>query len=86
MLKTLDAFSFEAQPDLDRRRQRRGLLPARLYRVRFVTTAELVAFLVPRRSSCRGHRPDRPPRDGNADHGRQLQVGGSQAEPRAGIR
>ena len=34
----------------------------------------------------RGHRPGRPPRDGAADRGRQLPVGGREAEPATGIR
>ena len=183
MLKTLDAFSFEAQPDLDRdavlqvfdcRFVAEGAnvvfvggvgtgkthLSIALgmaccqhdYRVRFVTAAELVTMLVeaqqqgrlarklaqlarydvvhvdelgyvpldktgadllfgfisqryerpepgdddesavralvrglPRPDGGRrGHRPGRAPRDRTADHGRQLQVGGREAEPGAG--
>ena len=152
MLKTLDAFWFQAQPDRDRD----AVLQVcqRDYRVRFVTAAELVTMLVeaqqqgrmtrklpqlarfdvvdvdelgtsrstrPGPTCCsgsssqryerrslvvttnlpfarwsevflgpdggrRGHRPDRPPRDRTADHGRQLPVGGREAEPGAGIR
>ena len=185
MLKTLDAFSFEAQPDLDRNAIPQvfdcrfvanaanvvfvggvGTGKTHLsialgmaccqhdYRVRFVTAAELVTLLVEaqqqgrlarklaqlarfdlvirrrawlrsarqgrRRPAVRvhqpalrapepggddesavralvrglprpdggrgGHRPHRAPRDGPADHRRQLQVGGCEAEPGAGIR
>ena len=185
MLKTLDAFSFEAQPDLDRDAILQvfdcrfvadaanvvfvggvGTGKTHLsialgmtccqhdYRVRFVTAAELVTLLVEaqqqgrlarklaqlarfdlvivdelrlrsarqgrRRPAVRvhqpalrtpepggddesavralvrglprpdggrrGHRPDRAPRDGPADHRRQLQAAGRQAEPSAGTR
>ena len=185
MLKTLDAFSFEAQPDLDRDAVLQvfdcrfvaeaanivfvggvGTGKTHLsialgmaccqhdYRVRFVTAAELVTLLVeaqqqgrlarklaqlarfdlvicdelgyvpldkagadllfgfisqryergslvvttnlPFHALVRGlprpdggrrrHRPGRAPRDRTANHGRQLQAGGREAEPGAGSR
>ena len=184
MLKTLDAFSFEAQPDLDPDAVLQvfdcrfvaeaanvvfvggvGTGKTHLsialgmdrcqhdYRVRFVTAAELVTMLVeaqqqgrltrklaqlarydvgtstswatsrstrPAPTCCSGsqpalrmpepggddesavralvrglprpdggryrHRPGRPPRYGTSDHGRQLQVGGREAERSAGGR
>ena len=134
MLKTLDAFSFEAQPDLDRGRaghaarrgaaagpsrpqarparplrfghlRRAGLRSARQGRRRPAVRVHQPALRAPESGGDdesavhalvrglprpdggrRRHRPGRAPRDRTANHGRQLQAGGREAEPGAGSR